>query len=105
MKIAECPVRVTADVVGGKWKPLILFSLKARKRRFNELRRLVPEASHKVLTQQLRELERSGILTRTSLGGNTPHVEYYFSAYGESLRPVLDAMAAWGARHRKRSAA
>ena len=105
MKIAECPVRVTADVVGGKWKPLILFSLKARKRRFNELRRLVPEASHKVLTQQLRELERSGILTRTSLGGKTPHVEYYFSAYGESLRPVLDAMAAWGARHRKRSAA
>lgn len=102
MRVAECPVRVTADVVGGKWKPLILFFLKAKKRRFNELRRLVPEASHKVLTQQLRELERTGIVTRTVFDEKSPRVEYAFSEYGESLRPVLDAMAIWGVQHRKR---
>lgn len=102
MKIADCPVRTTVEVMGGKWKPLILLSLKARKRRFNELLRLVPEASHKVLTQQLRELERSGVVTRTEFAGTAPHVEYSFSSYGETLRPVLDAMANWGASHRRR---
>lgn len=103
MKIAECPVRVTVEVVGGKWKPLILYSLKQRKRRFGELRRLVPEASRKVLTQHLRELECTGIITRTVIGGKVPHVEYAFSKYGETLRPVLDAMAAWGTRHHRRT--
>jgi DNA-binding HxlR family transcriptional regulator len=104
MKIADCPVRVTADVVGGKWKPLILLGLKGRPRRFNELRRLVPEASHKVLTQQLRDLERGGIIARTVYRERSPRVEYAFSEYGESLRPILEAMAAWGAAHRRRTA-
>jgi DNA-binding HxlR family transcriptional regulator len=104
MKIADCPVRVTADVLGGKWKPLILLALKGRQRRFNELRRLVPEASHKVLTQQLRELERSGIVARTVYQEKAPRVEYAFSEYGASLRPILEAMAEWSTRHRRRNA-
>ena len=103
MKIAECPVRVTVEVVGGKWKPLILYFLKQRERRFGELRRLLPEASHKVLTQHLRELERSGIIQRTASGGKSPRVEYAFTAYGEKLRPVLNAMADWGTRHKRRT--
>ena len=102
MKIADCPVRVTADVVGGKWKPLILLALKSKRRRFNELRRLVPEASHKVLTEQLRALESCGVITRTVHDAKSRRVEYSFSEYGDSLRPVLEAMAQWGTAHRKR---
>jgi DNA-binding HxlR family transcriptional regulator len=62
MKPENCPVRATVGVICGKWKPLILFYLKHRTMRFNEFRRMIPEAKHKVLTQQLRDLERAGIV-------------------------------------------
>ena len=101
MKPEDCPVRATVGVIGGKWKPLILFYLKHRTMRFNEFRRMIPEATHKVLTQQLRDLERAGIVTRKIYPEVPPRVEYSLSADGQSLRPVLAAMAAWGMKYRQ----
>jgi DNA-binding HxlR family transcriptional regulator len=102
MRIEECPVSATLEVIGGKWKPLILWALKGGPHRFNELRRKVPGASQKVVTEQLRQLERSGIIERRVLPGTRAHTEYCLSPYGVTLRPALIALAQWGARHRKR---
>ncbi len=100
MKPEHCPVRVTVGVIGGKWKPLILFYLKHRTMRFNEFRRMIPDASQKMLTQQLRDLERAGIITRKIYPEVPPRVEYSLSSDGETLRPVLAAMASWGQKYR-----
>jgi DNA-binding HxlR family transcriptional regulator len=102
MKLADCPVKTTVDVLRGKWKPLILFSLKDGPRRYGELRRRVSGPSEKVLLQQLRQLEADGILERHTTPGKTPRVTYGFTAYGETLNTILGKMAAWGAAHRKR---
>ena len=104
MKTEDCPVRVTADVIGGKWKPLILFYLKSGTRRFNELRRLIPEATHKMLTEQLRQLEADDVIVRKVYAEVPPRVEYSLSAHGRSLRSVLEQMARWGERHRHKYA-
>ena len=95
----QCPVRATMNVIGGKWKPLILFYLKYRTMRFNEFRRMIPEATHKVLAQQLRELERAGIVSRKVYPEIPPKVEYSLSRHGHSLRPVLGALADWGLKY------
>lgn len=105
MRIEECNVSTALNVIGGKWKPLILWALKQGTHRFNELRRKVPGASQKVLTEQLRQLERAGIIERRALPDKRAHTEYRLSAYGTTLRPALTALAYWGARHRRRSAA
>ncbi len=103
MTIAGCPVKATIDVIGGKWKPLILRCLKDRPRRFSELRRLIEGATQKVLTEQLRELEQDGIVERKAYGLTPPlKVEYSFSEYGETLRPILVLMCDWGLEHRAR---
>jgi DNA-binding HxlR family transcriptional regulator len=102
VQIEECNVSIALDVIGGKWKPLILWALKQGPHRFSELRRKVPGASQKVLTEQLRQLERSGILERRRLPGAGAHTEYRLSAYGITLRRSLVALAEWGARHRER---
>jgi DNA-binding HxlR family transcriptional regulator len=88
-------------VFGGKWRPLILLHLIPRKRHFGELLRLIPGISKKVLTEQLRELEREGIITRTVLGKVPAKVEYALSVYGSSTIPILDSMCKWGHRHAK----
>jgi len=88
------------DVIEGKWKPIILFALKGGPRRFGELRREVPEAAQKVLTEQLREMEADGILARKIKRGKTPEVRYSLTSYGRTLMPILKAMAEWGRRHR-----
>jgi DNA-binding HxlR family transcriptional regulator len=98
-------VAATVDVIGGKWKPTILFHLKDGPRRFNELRRLVPGITQRVLTAQLRALEADGVVERTARGGAAPHVEYAFAARGLTLGPLLDAMVAWGEAHGARPAA
>ena len=95
----RCPVDLTLDVVGGKWKPLILWELRGGTRRFNALQDALPGITHKVLTDQLRQLVRDGILTRTARPGPARHVDYAFSDFGRTLRPVLDAMAGWAKRH------
>jgi DNA-binding HxlR family transcriptional regulator len=91
-----CPVASTIHVIGGKWKPMILLQLKGGPRRFNELRRLLPHITQRMLTLQLRALERDGIIRRTIFDTNPPSVEYRFTRHGLSLGPILEAMEQWG---------
>ena len=100
MNESECPIRTTLDVIGGKWKPLILFRLKDGPQRFSALRRAIPDVTQKMLTDRLKELERDGIVHREVYAIIPPKVEYSLTPYGEGLRPVLAAMAEWGAGHR-----
>lgn len=99
MRIEDCPVKAAIDVIGGKWKPLILRELKDGPRRFGELRRAIPGVRHKVLTEQLRQLEDADIVTRRVYGERVIQSEYRLSSYGETLRPALNALAVWGAAH------
>jgi DNA-binding HxlR family transcriptional regulator len=101
MRLAECPVRPAIDVVEGKWKPIVVNALKAGRLRFGQLRRHVPEASRKVLTEQLRELEGDQIISRKAFGQRWERVEYELTAYGRTLVPVLTLMAKWGRKHKK----
>lgn len=93
----RCVVERTADVIGGKWTTLILRDLLQGTRRFGELRASLGSVSPKTLTDRLRELERDGIITRTVYPEVPPRVEYKLTDKGKALRPVIDAMAAWGA--------
>src|SRR5580693_10393621 len=102
MKLFECPVRATADVIDGKWKPMIVNALKAKPLRFGQLLRALPEASRKVATEQLRGLESEGIISRTALGKRWERVEYSLTEYGRTLVPVLTLMADWGLKHQRR---
>ncbi|AMW99536.1 winged helix-turn-helix transcriptional regulator [Rummeliibacillus stabekisii] len=90
------PVEATLEVIGGKWKVLILCHLKNKKMRFSELQRAIPQITKKMLTQQLRELEYDGIIIRYVYQQVPPKVEYSLSHTGESLREVLNIMCAWG---------
>jgi DNA-binding HxlR family transcriptional regulator len=103
MEFVECPVVATLEVIGGKWKPLILFHLRDRVMRFSELRRMVPQATQKMLTQQLRDLERDGIIHRKVYAVVPPKVDYSLTDYGRTLKPLLALMCAWGSRHRSRA--
>lgn len=91
-----CPVAAAVDVIGGKWKPTILFHLKDQPRRFNALRRLMPDITQRMLTLQLRALEEDGIVSRTVHEQVPPWVEYAFTERGLTLGPLLDAMEDWG---------
>ena len=102
MKLSECPVRAAADVIDGKWKPMIVNALKAKPLWFGQLLRMLPEATRKVATEQLRELESEGIISRTALGKRWERVEYSLTEYGRTLVPVLTLMADWGLKHRRR---
>jgi DNA-binding HxlR family transcriptional regulator len=102
MRLSECPVRATADVIDGKWKPMIVNALKAKPLRFGGLLRALREASRKVATEQLRELEGEGIISRTAFGNRWERVEYSLTEYGRTLVPVLTLMAQWGAKHQRR---
>lgn len=97
-----CPVKLTADVIGGKWKPLILFYLEGGTKRFGELRKLIPGLTKKMLTQHLRELERDQVVHRKVYAVVPPKVEYSLTRHGESLKPILKLMSAWGTKHRAR---
>ena len=97
----NCPVVATLDIIGGKYKALILWHLVDKTLRFGELRRLVPQATQKMLTQQLRELESDGLIIRTVFPVVPPKVEYNLSALGVSIKPILDAMREWGVFYMK----
>lgn len=97
-----CPVEITADIIGGKWKPLILFYLQGQTRRFGEIQKLLPGVTKKMLTQRLRELERDGIVHRKVFAQVPPKVEYSLTRHGQSLRPILELMSGWGDKHRVR---
>lgn len=95
-ELPECPVATTVQIIGSKWKLLILRNLMQRPWRFNELRKDLDGISQKVLTDSLRAMEADGIVTRTVYPEVPPRVEYALSELGETLRPILDAIAAWG---------
>ena len=92
----RCPVEATLELIGGKYKALILFHLIDETLRFNQLQKLIPQATPKMLTQQLRELEKDGLLSRTVYPVVPPKVEYSLTAFGQSIIPVLNAMCNWG---------
>ena len=91
-----CAVEVTLSVMGGTWKPIILFQLLHGKKRFGELGRAIPGITQRMLTLQLRELEEAGIVLRTVHAEVPPRVDYELTALGRSLQPVLIAMRNWG---------
>ncbi len=92
-------VEATMDVIGGKWKSIILCNLRHQPRRPGELKRSIPGISQKMLTQQLRELELDNIIVRTVYNQVPPKVEYSLSPYGESLNNILDNLCSWGEDH------
>lgn len=94
-----CPVNTTLSVIGGKWKVLILYHLVEQTQRFNELRRLLPEITQRMLTLQLRELEEDGLIHREVYPVVPPKVEYSLTDFGRTLLPVIGAMHQWGVEY------
>ncbi len=99
--LPECPVATTVQLIGSKWKLLILRNLMQRSWRFNELQRSLEGVSRKVLTDSLRSMEADGLITRTDYAENPPRVEYALSEWGEKLRPLLMDMQEWGATYKQ----
>ncbi|MCD9024775.1 winged helix-turn-helix transcriptional regulator [Cohnella silvisoli] len=100
--IEGCPVETTLDVIGGKWKGIILFHLIDGTKRFNEFRRLNPGITQFMLTLQLRELERDGIIHREVYKEVPPKVEYSLTDFGRTLEPLIVSMKAWGETYKIR---
>lgn len=95
----RCPVEACLDLIGGKWKAVILFHLLGGTKRFNELRRLLPKITQRMLTRQLRELEADALIERRVYPEVPPKVEYRLSEFGRTLEPIVRALAHWGAKH------
>ena len=91
-----CPVEATLDVIGGKWKGVILYHLLPGKKRFGEFRRLLPDITQRTLTLHLRELEADGVVHREVYAEVPPRVEYSLTPFGRSLEPILLLMRDWG---------
>jgi len=100
-EMPACPVATTVALIGSKWKLLIIRNLLVRPWRFNELKKDLSGISQKVLTDSLRSLESDGIITRTVYTEVPPRVEYALSELGTSMRPIMDAMEAWGNFYKK----
>ncbi|MBP5579229.1 MAG: helix-turn-helix transcriptional regulator [Ruminococcus sp.] len=100
-ELPDCPVATTVQLIGNKWKLLILRNLLVRPWRFNELQKSLEGISQKVLTESLRSMESDGIVIRTVYAEVPPRVEYSLSELGETLRPILDAMQAWGQEYKQ----
>ncbi|WP_440446672.1 winged helix-turn-helix transcriptional regulator [Paenibacillus elgii] len=101
-KIYNTAVEATLEVIGGKWKPVILFHLTFGKKRNNEFKSLIPAITQKMLTQHLRELEEEGVILRISYNQVPPRVEYELTDYGWSLKELLHMMCRWGDSHIER---
>lgn len=91
-----CPVETTLNIISGKWKGIILYRLLGGKKRFNELKRLMTNITHRTLTLQLRELERDGVVKRTVYAEVPPRVEYELTTLGGSMAPIIQSMYDWG---------
>ena len=99
--LPACPVETTLTLISDKWKVLILRDLLTGTKRFGELRKSIGTVSQKVLTSQLRQMEESGLLTRKVYAEVPPRVEYTLTELGYSLKPIMDAMLAWGENYKK----
>lgn len=100
-ELLDCPVATTVEIIGSKWKLLIMRNLLQRPWRFNELKRDLEGISQKVLTDSLRSMEADGIITRTVYAEVPPRVEYALSELGETMRPILASMEEWGSNYKK----
>lgn len=100
-ELPACPVETTLTLIGDKWKVLILRDLMPGKKRFGELKKSIGNVSQKVLTAQLRDMENSGLLTRTVYAEVPPRVEYSLTELGKSLKPILDAIWNWGEEYKR----
>src|SRR5712691_7235643 len=100
--LTDCPLTAALNVIGGKWSLIILYWLDDGRKRFNQLRKLMPSISHKVLAATLRDLEHEGLITRTVYAEVPPRVEYAISGYGRSVRPLIEAVRKWGRQHLER---
>lgn len=98
-KDCACPVTATVRVMGGKYKPIILWNLHGKTLRYSEIYRIVPAATDKMLAQQLKEMEAEGLISKKVYPVVPPKTEYTLTGFGESLMPVLDAMCTWGEQY------
>ena len=103
MELPACPVETTLMLIGDKWKVLILRELMGGTKRFGALKKSIGTVSQKVLTAQLRDLEDKGLLTRKVYAEVPPRVEYTLTDTGYSLKPILDAMVAWGTDYQEKN--
>ena len=101
--LPDCPVETTLTLISDKWKVLILRDLLPGTKRFGELKKSIGHVSQKVLTSQLRQMEESGLLTRKVYAEVPPRVEYTLTEVGYSLKPIMDAMWAWGKEYKRRN--
>lgn len=99
--LPACPVATTVQLIGNKWKLLIMRNLRVRPWRFNELQKSLEGISQKVLTDSLRSMESDGIVTRTAYPEVPPRVEYALSELGQSMLPIINAMEEWGIEYKK----
>lgn len=97
--VFRCPVEASLEVIGGKWKALILFHLLSGTKRFNELRRLLPKVTQRMLTRQLRDLEEDRLVVRVIYPEVPPKVEYSLSEFGKSVEPILRVLQQWGTEY------
>lgn len=103
-EMPACPVATTVQLIGSKWKILIIRNLMGRPWRFNELKKDLDGISQKVLTDSLRSMEEDGIVTRTVYPEVPPRVEYALSELGQSMRPIIKAMEIWGTEYKEKYA-
>lgn len=101
----ECPIEITLDAIGGKWKGVIIYYLLTGTKRFNELHRLMPAITQRMLTRQLRELESAHIVLRVVYAEVPPRVEYSLTPHGQALEPLIEMMQQWGETYLDKTAA
>lgn len=100
-----CAIELSLHVIGGKWKPIILYHLsREEKRRFGEIKRSMPNITQKMLTQQLRELEHDGMIHRKVYAQVPPKVEYSLTEFGQSIMPIMEALCKWGRSYEEKFA-
>ncbi|MFN4152596.1 MAG: winged helix-turn-helix transcriptional regulator [Candidatus Sericytochromatia bacterium] len=97
--LTKCPISFTIEMIGGRWKTIILYELRNKPLRFGQLKKILIYTTEKMLAQQLKQLELDGLVVRDAKEIIPPHVEYYLSEKGKTLLPVLEAMAEWGEVH------
>jgi len=95
----NCPVGYCMNIIGGKWKPVLIYMIRTERNRYSLLLKNIPDISKQTLTNQLRELESDGVIERIIFPEIPPRVEYNITPFGESLVPIIDSMYAWAIKH------